>query len=189
MELASKIREAINSNNEKEIRAVYFEVFGSSIKERCGNCYNKAIEQLIQFSKQNKNNMAVSCKYKFIKKFTGGRVILKIQGTRIEITEANMTNELAELMKAHGRGHLLEENKAYTEVPNVVAGVKKLTPETFAKPKDKPMPTLSTLKEAVSDGSELSENVSENKSNTSELTQLTASHSPKKRGRKPKVSA
>lgn len=189
MELASKIRAAINSNNDKEIRAVYLEVFGSSIKERCGDCYNKAIEQLIKKVKEvTKTNKMVSSKYKFIKDFAGKTVVLKVGGVRTAINDANLTDELAGLLIANGRGHLLEENKGYIS-PNVVKGVKKLTPETFAKPQEKPAPMLSTLKEAVSDGSELSENVSAKGLNTEELKPLTENHSPKKRGRKPKVSA
>lgn len=186
MELANKVREAINSNNDENIRAVYREVFGSTIKKDCGGCYNEALHRLIKWVKRQTN--MVNCKYKFTKDFAGKTVVIKVGGIRTAINDANLTNELAALLQANGRGHLLEENKAYTEVPNV-KGVKKLTPETFAKPMDKPIPTLSTLKEAEIDGNELKENVSEKELNTKESQPLTGENLPKKRGRKPKVSA
>jgi len=151
MELANRVREAINSNRDENIRAVYREVFGSTIKKDCGGCYNEALHRLIKWVKRQTN--MVNCKYKFTKDFAGKTVVIKVGGIRTAISDSNLTNELAALLQANGRGHLLEENKAYTEVPNA-QGVKKLTPETFAKPMDKPVPTLSTLKEAENDGNE-----------------------------------
>lgn len=180
MELASKIREAINSADETKIRAVYFETFGKTVKKDCNNCYNEAVGRLIKFAKQKTN---MSSQFKFKKEFENDKVTLKIGGSRQLITAENLTDELAELLFNNGRGHILEENKNAVRKADVLS-VKKITPETFSAPQEKPLPTLSTLSEAKTDGKELAENVSEKVSEVSESQPLTA----KKRGRKPKDS-
>jgi len=167
MELAHKIREAINSGSEVKIRAVYFEAFGKTIRKDCGNCYNEAVGRLIKFTKKQTMQGAYKVKEK------GKKIYLKVGGVRHLIDESNLTDSNAQLLIDNGRGHLIEK----------VGEVKvKLVEKKSGEP------TLSILTEAATDLKESQENVSEKESSSNESEELTVESSPKKRGR-PKANS
>lgn len=169
MQLASKIKQAINSADRNKIRTVYFEVFGKEIKQDCNNCYNEAIYRLIKFTK--KTAMQSKGKYKFKDEYKYKKMTVNVNGQRVLVTAETLTDSLAETLIGIGRGNLLEENKTFIE------------PVEEKKTQDLE-PTLSTSIEVLNDGNESDGNVNESESPTSESQPLTVK---KKRGRKPKV--
>ena len=171
MELASRIRLAINSADDKKIRAIYQEAFGKEIKSDCNNCYNEAIYRLIKFTK--KAVMQTTGKYKFKKEFQYKKMTVNVSGQRVLVTPETLTDSLAEVLFGLGKGNLLEENPNYAPV---VKEEKKTDSESI----------LSTSIEVLSDGSESEASVTESELVMSESQPLTVK---KKRGRKPKVAS
>lgn len=171
MELASKIRAALNYNSrdkQKKIREVYFEAFGKSIKKDCGNCYNEAIGRLLDFVKQKR--FMTSNKYRFKKEHRGKRFSVVVNGTRLVIDDSNVDDFAFDVLEKHNRLHLVEQ--VVFEEPK--KSVKEVS-----------QPTLSTSKEVLTVGKESNQSVSESELNTSESKPLTAAK--KKRGRPSKV--
>jgi len=161
--MIEKIRRAINSNSESLLREVYVEVFGVSIKEGCGDCYNKAIEKLIKFARQNQKMQ--TGKYRFKKEFEYKKMTISHNGGRLLVDASNLTESTAEMLIHMGKGGLIE-----------------LNPNHESKKKESGIvePTSSTLTEPQTDGQELAENVSVKESTTKESKPLTVAKKKKK---------
>lgn len=151
----ARLKEIIYSGDDSQIKKLYFETFGETVKKGCGNCYNKAVEKLHLWLKSKiMKEVKKDCAYRFKKEFKGKNVVMRISGTLVTVNENNLTNELAQLLIDNKRDNCIEPNESYV----AVEPVKKLKPIDFANLEEKKtedsQPTLSTLKKAESDGAE-----------------------------------
>lgn len=182
--LFERVKNATYSGNDVQIRAIYYEVFGTTIKRDCGNCYNEAVFRLHSWLKSNKMEQPNNNKWKFKDEFKGKTVVVKVGGVNTAVTADNLTDNIAEMLISMGRGNNLELNKGYK--PDA-GEVKKITPEVFknaGEKKENAQPhTLSTLKSAQKDLSAPLESVKEKELIGEELKPLPEQTQRKKRGR------
>lgn len=168
-ELHNEVRIAINADTEEEIGKIYFKIFSKTVKQNCNSCFNKAIEDLIKWTKKQ----YMGCKYKIASKYEGTVFTVNIGGTMHRVTNSNISNATAEIIMNNPnlKNDIIEINPDYKGEVEVKKN----------EVKSEPQPILSTLTEVLKDGKESEENVSEKRLVMNESVPLTVEK--KKRGR------
>jgi len=172
-ELEEEVKAAINKGGWQTIDAIYFKIFGKSVKRSCNDCYNEATARLIQW-KKDKPMGSNNCKYRFTRAWEKKKVVVTIGGTSVVVTAETLSIATAEAILNSGkyREGIVELNPNYNGVD-----VKK---NLIAQPEPQPLSSISS--EAKTDGTELKENVSEKESNTGESKPLTVGKKKREKG-------